>query len=203
VVTSHNVILLASGNIERHTSMGLFPLNSYLRVPGYLTNYPIGYPGSKLPGCGSPSVDVGLGMTCRVCDCACEQARAVHWAVARPRLWSDGVWHRQCRRWPGTCACLSLERFLLALCQFVTVFLHQPPLLRSSYYQTSEILYFASDKVSSLQPIGQWIRKFLKWPKWHSFCENHWFYHRESDTFCPVFWSSYDELPHTMAAYPI
>jgi len=35
VVTSHNVILLASGDIERHTSMGLFPLNIYHRVPEY------------------------------------------------------------------------------------------------------------------------------------------------------------------------
>jgi len=54
VVTSHNVILLASGDIERHTSMGLFPLHIYYRVPGYPTNYPIVYPGNKLPGYGSP-----------------------------------------------------------------------------------------------------------------------------------------------------
>ena len=32
---------------------GLFPLNTYLRVPGYPTNYPIGYSGNKLPGYGS------------------------------------------------------------------------------------------------------------------------------------------------------
>jgi len=49
VVTSHNVILLVSGDIQRHTSMGLFPLNIYHQVPGYPTNYPIGYPGNKLP----------------------------------------------------------------------------------------------------------------------------------------------------------
>jgi len=58
VVTSHNVILLASGDIGRHTSMGLFPLNIYHRVAGYLTNYPIGYLGNTLgniPGYGSPS----------------------------------------------------------------------------------------------------------------------------------------------------
>jgi len=54
VVTIHNVIFLASGNIERHTSMGLFPSNIYHQVLGYLTNYPIGYPGNKLPGHGSP-----------------------------------------------------------------------------------------------------------------------------------------------------
>jgi len=53
VVTSHGVILLASGDIGRHTSMGLFPLNIYLWVPGYPTNYPIGYAGNKLPGYGS------------------------------------------------------------------------------------------------------------------------------------------------------
>ena len=37
--------------------MGLFPLNIYHRVPRYPTNYPIGYPGNKLPGYGSPSAD--------------------------------------------------------------------------------------------------------------------------------------------------
>jgi len=58
VVTSHNVILLASGNIERHKSMGLFPLNIYLRVPGYPTNYLIGYPGNKLPRYASPNDDM-------------------------------------------------------------------------------------------------------------------------------------------------
>ena len=35
--------------------MGLFPLNIYLRIPGYSTNYPIRYPGKKLPGYGSPN----------------------------------------------------------------------------------------------------------------------------------------------------
>jgi len=38
--------------------MGLFPLNIYLRVPGYPTNCPIGYPGNKLPGYGSPTGSV-------------------------------------------------------------------------------------------------------------------------------------------------
>jgi len=28
-------------------------LNTYLRLPGYPTNYPIGYSGNKLPGYGS------------------------------------------------------------------------------------------------------------------------------------------------------
>jgi len=51
----NDVILLASGDIERHTSMGLFPLNIYHQVPGYPTNYPIGYLGNKLPECGSPN----------------------------------------------------------------------------------------------------------------------------------------------------
>jgi len=56
-VTSHDVILLASDDIERHTSMGLFQLNIYLRVSGYPIDYPIGYPGTKLPGYGSPTED--------------------------------------------------------------------------------------------------------------------------------------------------
>jgi len=36
---------------------GLFPLNTYLRVPAHPRNYPIGYryPSNKLPGYGSPS----------------------------------------------------------------------------------------------------------------------------------------------------
>jgi len=33
--------------------MGIFPLNIYLRVRGYPTNYPMRYPGNKLPGYGS------------------------------------------------------------------------------------------------------------------------------------------------------
>ena len=49
-------------------SMGLFSLNIYLRVPGYPTNYPIGYPGNKLPGYGSRSVeDTWLPMMQWVC----------------------------------------------------------------------------------------------------------------------------------------
>jgi len=55
VVTSYDAIFLASGDIKRHMSMGLFPLTIYLQVPRYLTNYPIRYPGNKLPGYGSPS----------------------------------------------------------------------------------------------------------------------------------------------------
>jgi len=51
----NDVILLAFGGIERHTSMGLFPLNIYHWVPGYPTNYSIGYLDNKLPGCGSPN----------------------------------------------------------------------------------------------------------------------------------------------------
>jgi len=48
-VTSHNLILLASDDIKRHISVGLSPLNMYLRVPGTkqttrlgtrVTNYP-------------------------------------------------------------------------------------------------------------------------------------------------------------------
>jgi len=54
-VTSHNVILLASGDIDRHTSMGLFPLNIYHRILRCPTNYPVGYPGNKLSGYGSPN----------------------------------------------------------------------------------------------------------------------------------------------------
>jgi len=53
-VTSHNAILLASGDIERHTSIRLFPLNICLWVPRYPTNYQIVYPGNKLPEYGSP-----------------------------------------------------------------------------------------------------------------------------------------------------
>ena len=52
-MTSHKAILLASGDIKRHISIGLFPLNIYHWVPGYPTNYPIGYPGNKLPYYGS------------------------------------------------------------------------------------------------------------------------------------------------------
>jgi len=59
MVTSHTVILLAS-RLKRHTSMELFPLNIYLLVLGYLTNYPIGYPGNKLPGYGSPRCRIWL-----------------------------------------------------------------------------------------------------------------------------------------------
>ena len=60
-MTSHNIILLASGDIECHTSMGIFPLNIYLRVPGYTTNYPIGHLGNKLPGYGSPNGNIMKG----------------------------------------------------------------------------------------------------------------------------------------------
>jgi len=49
------VILLASGDIDRYISMGLFPLNIYLRV---LPRYPIKYLGNKLPRRGSPSYNV-------------------------------------------------------------------------------------------------------------------------------------------------
>jgi len=51
-VTSQS-ILLASSDIKRHTSMGLFPLNIYLQVPGYPTNYPFRCPGNRLPSYGS------------------------------------------------------------------------------------------------------------------------------------------------------
>ena len=47
--------MLASDYIERHTSMGLFPLNIYLWVAGYPTSCPIEYPGNKLPRYGSPT----------------------------------------------------------------------------------------------------------------------------------------------------
>jgi len=71
VVTSHNVILLASGYIERHISMGLLPLNIYHRVPGYPTNYRIGYLGNKLLGCSSPmevtSTHSNLWSWCDLC----------------------------------------------------------------------------------------------------------------------------------------
>jgi len=43
--------------LERHISLGLFPLNDYLQVPRYPTNCPIGYLGNKLPGYGSPTCD--------------------------------------------------------------------------------------------------------------------------------------------------
>jgi len=52
VVTSHNVILLASGDIERDTSIRLFPLNIYLPVPSKLLYR---YLGNTLPGYGSPN----------------------------------------------------------------------------------------------------------------------------------------------------
>ena len=60
VVTSHNVILLASGDIERHTSIGLISIKYLSSGTRYPTNYPIGYPGNKSPGyaspqCGSPT----------------------------------------------------------------------------------------------------------------------------------------------------
>jgi len=41
--------LLASGDIETHTFMKLFPLNIYLQEAGYPTNCPIGYPGNNYP----------------------------------------------------------------------------------------------------------------------------------------------------------
>jgi len=40
--------------------MGIFTLNIYLRISGYRTNYPIGYPGNQLPGCGSPKHNTRL-----------------------------------------------------------------------------------------------------------------------------------------------
>jgi len=63
-VTSHNVILLASGDIERRTSMGIFPLHIYL--PVYPTNYAIEYPGNELPGYDSPKVHVSPKRVCSV-----------------------------------------------------------------------------------------------------------------------------------------
>jgi len=59
VVTSHKVILLASGDIKKPTSVGLFPLNIYLRVPGHtgaisargLPTHQVRWKSEKLCGC--------------------------------------------------------------------------------------------------------------------------------------------------------
>jgi len=48
--------------------MGLFPLNIYNRVPGYLTNYPIRYPGNKIPGNGSPALGLDISQTGQLAD---------------------------------------------------------------------------------------------------------------------------------------
>jgi len=54
-----DVILLAFDDIERHTSMGLFPLNIYHRVPDKTPRSVNNY----LPGYGSPNEESSVIVT--------------------------------------------------------------------------------------------------------------------------------------------